>query len=284
MHTFLLWFYFFPRLFITGGKMSTWEGGIRIPGIIRWPGHIRPGTVSNDLTSQLDFFPTIMKIVGGKMPTDRPIDGLDISRILFKWRSDPEPKPEPVSNTLPSRFSTKTKPSPEEDRLLVFHCRERRFAARYGSYKFHFISQDTWTKEENGAKPSCGDGGFPIENNVECGDCWKCSTEHDPPLMYNVDKDPREAYPLNTTLAVHRAVLDKMLVKLEEFESGLVIAPPLLDSRSTSTIPCCTPETFPVCTCNYTPPTPPYPDTEGESGKFEQDPPELDLVYGTIFD
>ena len=48
-----------------GGKLSTWEGGMRAPCVIRWPGHIKPGTVLNDIFSSLDWVPTFVEIAGG---------------------------------------------------------------------------------------------------------------------------------------------------------------------------------------------------------------------------
>jgi arylsulfatase len=48
-----------------GGKLSTWEGGMRAPAVIRWPGHIKPGTVFNDIFASLDWLPTFVEIAGG---------------------------------------------------------------------------------------------------------------------------------------------------------------------------------------------------------------------------
>ena len=48
-----------------GSKMTTWEGGMRAPAVIRWPGVIRPGTVKNDIFASLDWVPTLVNIAGG---------------------------------------------------------------------------------------------------------------------------------------------------------------------------------------------------------------------------
>ncbi len=48
-----------------GGKLSTWEGGMRAPALIRWPGHIKPGTVKNEIFASLDWLPTFVNIAGG---------------------------------------------------------------------------------------------------------------------------------------------------------------------------------------------------------------------------
>jgi arylsulfatase A-like enzyme len=48
-----------------GGKLSTWEGGMRAPCVIRWPGVIKPGTIFNDVFASLDWLPTFVEIAGG---------------------------------------------------------------------------------------------------------------------------------------------------------------------------------------------------------------------------
>jgi arylsulfatase A-like enzyme len=48
-----------------GGKLTTWEGGMRAPCVIRWPGHIKPGTVLDDIFASLDWVPTFVDIAGG---------------------------------------------------------------------------------------------------------------------------------------------------------------------------------------------------------------------------
>jgi arylsulfatase len=48
-----------------GGKLTTWEGGMKAPLVVRWPGHIKPGTVKNELFAALDWLPTLVNIAGG---------------------------------------------------------------------------------------------------------------------------------------------------------------------------------------------------------------------------
>ncbi len=48
-----------------GGKLTTWEGGMRAPMVVRWPGHIEPGTVKTDIFASLDWLPTLVDIAGG---------------------------------------------------------------------------------------------------------------------------------------------------------------------------------------------------------------------------
>src|SRR4029453_9622038 len=59
------------------------EGSIRTAAIIRWPGQIKPKTTSYAMFSLMDFLPTFAHPVGGTMPTDRPIDGVDQTDVLL---------------------------------------------------------------------------------------------------------------------------------------------------------------------------------------------------------
>jgi arylsulfatase A-like enzyme len=63
------------------GEVS--EGSIRTFAFIRWPGHVKPDTSSYAMFSIMDFMPTLTAIVGGQMRTDRVIDGVDQSDVLF---------------------------------------------------------------------------------------------------------------------------------------------------------------------------------------------------------
>ncbi len=68
-----------------GAKGSTWEGGVRVPGIAYWKGMIAPGRESDDLFDLMDLFNTCVNLAGaaGKMPTDRYIDGIDQTSFLL---------------------------------------------------------------------------------------------------------------------------------------------------------------------------------------------------------
>ena len=64
---------------------SGWEGSIRTPAMVRWPGHIPAGVVTEEIVATYDWMPTLAALVGesDRMPTDRPIDGLDMSAFLL---------------------------------------------------------------------------------------------------------------------------------------------------------------------------------------------------------
>ena len=71
------------------GKGTTWEGGMREPGIAWWPGTIKPAQVSAEVTCTMDLFTTCLKLAGATVPTDRVIDGVDIRPVLFGTGSTP---------------------------------------------------------------------------------------------------------------------------------------------------------------------------------------------------
>ncbi|MCE7992678.1 MAG: sulfatase [Roseivirga sp.] len=64
------------------GKGSTWEGGMRVPGIAWWPGTIKAGTIQTQRASTLDLYQTAFSLTGQYAPEDRPVDGRDISSLL----------------------------------------------------------------------------------------------------------------------------------------------------------------------------------------------------------
>lgn len=67
---------------LRGGKGTTFEGGMREPCILWWPGHIPPGTICTEITSTMDILPTIAHIVGYDLPEGLKIDGEDIHDLL----------------------------------------------------------------------------------------------------------------------------------------------------------------------------------------------------------
>ena len=67
---------------LRGWKMSAWEGGPRVPCIMRWPGRIPAGRVCHDMTTTMDLLPTFAGLAGAKLREDRVIDGRDISRLM----------------------------------------------------------------------------------------------------------------------------------------------------------------------------------------------------------
>jgi arylsulfatase A-like enzyme/CubicO group peptidase (beta-lactamase class C family) len=65
------------------GKGSTYEGGIRVPCVARWPGKIPAGRTSDAIFATIDFLPTFAKLASATLPTDRYLDGVDQTELLF---------------------------------------------------------------------------------------------------------------------------------------------------------------------------------------------------------
>lgn len=68
---------------LRGWKMSGWEGGSRVPCLIRWPGKVKAGGVSDELLTTMDLLPTFATLAGTKVPTNLVIDGHDLSPFLL---------------------------------------------------------------------------------------------------------------------------------------------------------------------------------------------------------
>ena len=106
------------------GKGSTWEGGMRVPGIAWWPGKIKAGSVQHELASTLDLFPTIASITSASLPSDRDYDGADLSPLLF------------------GTGSVKRKEA------FLYYRGTQLSAARLGPWKAHFITQPAYGPEK----------------------------------------------------------------------------------------------------------------------------------------
>ena len=72
-----------------GTKNTTFEGGVRQPAIVRWPGHTKPGTTKNGLMFITDFFPTFIHLAGGNNDQKKKVDGIDMTGMLFEGKPSP---------------------------------------------------------------------------------------------------------------------------------------------------------------------------------------------------
>jgi len=88
---------------LRGRKRHSHEGGIRVPGIVRWPGRVTPGTQSDTPVIGSDLFTTICDIVGAPLPADRTIDGASILPIF---------EGKPVTRTQPLYWRNHLAPEP----------------------------------------------------------------------------------------------------------------------------------------------------------------------------
>lgn len=68
---------------LRGQKGTTWEGGMRVPCLMRWPDAIPPGIECGELTTAMDLLPTFAGLAGAKTPDDRIIDGRDIRPLIL---------------------------------------------------------------------------------------------------------------------------------------------------------------------------------------------------------
>jgi arylsulfatase A-like enzyme len=69
-------------------KNSNWEGAFRVPAMVRWPGHIKPGSVSNEIVSHLDWLPTILAAAGDPDVTAKLLKGYQVGKKNFKIHLD----------------------------------------------------------------------------------------------------------------------------------------------------------------------------------------------------
>uniref|UniRef100_A0A480LBM8 Steryl-sulfatase isoform 2 n=1 Tax=Sus scrofa TaxID=9823 RepID=A0A480LBM8_PIG len=153
-----------------GGKATNWEGGIRVPGILRWPGVIQAGLELDAPTSNMDLFPTVANLAGAPLPEDRIIDGRDLMPLLLgqSQRSDHE--------------------------FLFHYCNFYLNAIRWhprnstSIWKAFFFTPKFSPEGANGcfATHVCFCHGHSI-------------THHDPPLLFDISQDPRETDPLTPT-------------------------------------------------------------------------------------
>lgn len=74
---------------LRGSKSTMFEGGVRVCAVARFPGRIEPGTVSNELLTTLELFPTIARQAGAELPADLVLDGFDMLPVLAGEQSSP---------------------------------------------------------------------------------------------------------------------------------------------------------------------------------------------------
>ena len=102
---------------LRGNKATTYEGGIRVPCVMRWPGHIPSGSVVTDVAWSMDFYKTFASIAGARVPDDRIIDGGDILATML----DPGVR-------IP-------------DRPFFYYWMNELRAVRYGDYKYDCVGK-----------------------------------------------------------------------------------------------------------------------------------------------
>ncbi|WP_426573508.1 sulfatase family protein [Aquihabitans sp. McL0605] len=103
---------------LRGAKTTTWEGGMRVPFIVSWPGRIAPGQATGEVATAMDLLPTLAGLGGAEVPADRTIDGRDLSAVLLDGG-----------------------PSPHE--VFLYYWMDDLEAVRVGRWKLHLAKHGT---------------------------------------------------------------------------------------------------------------------------------------------
>ncbi|KAM3936025.1 arylsulfatase H-like [Leptodactylus fuscus] len=206
-----------------GGKgMGGLEGGIRVPGIVRWPGVLPANTVIDKPTSLMDIYPTVTKLGGGKTPQDRIIDGKDLMPLLQGHVA-------------------------QSDHEFMFHyCSEHLHAVRWQQpnsdivWKVHYIS------------PKFPEGAGACYGSKLCSCSGEKVIYHVPPLLYNLSNDPSEKNPLPNDSGLYGEVLQTVQDAVARHNASLHMVPQQLYGLNNVwkpwLQPCC--GIFPFCWCN----------------------------------
>lgn len=104
-----------------GTLFTGFEGALRVPFAIRWPGRIQAGRSSDEIVHAMDLFPTLASIAAGVVPDDRPIDGIDITPFLLGERE-----------------------KSGRDGFVVYMGTDV-FGVKWRNWKLHFNEQDDWS-------------------------------------------------------------------------------------------------------------------------------------------
>ncbi len=103
-----------------GTLFTGFEGALRVPFVIKWPGQIAAGASSDEIVHAMDMFPTLAGIAGGTVPTDRPIDGIDMGNFFLGNQEE----------------------SGREG--FVVYMGNEIFGVKWRNWKLHLKEQDTW--------------------------------------------------------------------------------------------------------------------------------------------
>jgi arylsulfatase A-like enzyme len=82
------------------GKGSIYEGGTRVPALVNWPGHVKPGIVDG-MMHVVDMYPTLVSLAGGQLGKNKPLDGMDVWATISEGK--PSPRTEVIYNIEPFR-------------------------------------------------------------------------------------------------------------------------------------------------------------------------------------
>ena len=151
-----------------GEKATTWEGGIRIPFMIRWPGHIPAGKVSNEILSLEDMMPTLLAAAGDTGVKEDLLKGKSYGSKSFKVHLD-------GYNVLPYLLGEEEKTPRKE--FFAFVDDGSLGAVRYERFKFH----------------------FSVQNEEGMGAWLKAQEPRKAPLLIDLRADPFESAPMDSS-------------------------------------------------------------------------------------
>ena len=113
-------------------KNSNWEGAYRVPAMLRWPGHIKAGTVNNDIVAHLDFLPTLLAVAGVPDVKEQLLKGMKVGDTTFKVHLD-------GYNLLPL-LTGQTTEDPRKE-FFYFNDDSDLVGLRYDNWKLVFAEQ-----------------------------------------------------------------------------------------------------------------------------------------------
>jgi arylsulfatase len=115
-------------------KNSNWEGAFRVPAMVRWPGHIKAGSISNEIVSHLDWLPTLVALAGDTDVTNKLLKGYPVGKRTFKVQLD-------GYNLLP--YLTGQEAHSPRNEFFYFSDDGDLMALRYDNWKLVFAQQRT---------------------------------------------------------------------------------------------------------------------------------------------
>jgi arylsulfatase A-like enzyme len=127
-----------------GEKNSNWEGAYRVPAMVRWPGKIKPGTVSNEVMAHLDWLPTLLAIAGVPDVKEKLLTGYKVGEMTYKVHLD--------GYNLVPYLTGQVEHSPRVE-FFYFSDEGDLVGLRYDNWKFAFAVQQApgtmlvWQKE-----------------------------------------------------------------------------------------------------------------------------------------
>ena len=115
-------------------KNSNWEGAYRVPAMVRWPGRIKPGQVSNEMVAHHDWLPTLLAIAGDTQVKEKLLTGYKVGDMTYKVYLD--------GDNLVPYLTGQAEKSPRNS-FLYFSDEQQLVAMRYDNWKLVFMEQQT---------------------------------------------------------------------------------------------------------------------------------------------